>query len=339
DSAGNPVTIGGRTFGYNAAGRMVAATNGSVVTTFVYNALGQRIKKSTGGVATFYSYDESGHLIGEYDASGTPLQEIVWLEDIPVASVRLEPCGLSVFYIHTDHLNTPRRITRRSTAQAVWQWESDPFGSSPPNENPSGLGTFNFNLRFPGQYFDSETSLSYNYFRDYDSVVGRYLESDPTGLQGGLNTYGYALQNPVASTDPLGLDTYQCTRKLNKVPFRFGPLFHQFVCVGDKATGYTCGGLTPSASRVFDTPGVIHNDEYQASRCELVRPEDDCVEKCLKAGFKAPPPNYSLDLSQGENCQSYATGAVSDCVATCTHPVHKTPKLPWEPAPTLRPHR
>jgi hypothetical protein len=61
-----------------------------------------------------YLYDESGHLLGEYDGTGNAIQEIVWLGDIPVATVRQEACGLSIFYIHTDHLNTPHRITRRS---------------------------------------------------------------------------------------------------------------------------------------------------------------------------------------------------------------------------------
>jgi len=74
-----------------------------------------------------------------------------------------------------------------------------------PDENPSGLGTFELPLRLPGQYFDKETNLHYNYFRDYDAALGRYAESDPIGLYGGLNTYSYALDNPLSLTDPLGL--------------------------------------------------------------------------------------------------------------------------------------
>jgi RHS repeat-associated protein len=69
--------------------------------------------------------------------------------------------------------------------------ESEAFGASLPDQNPSGLGNFVFNLRFPGQYYDTETGLFYNYFRDYNPATGRYIESDPIGLQGGINTYAY----------------------------------------------------------------------------------------------------------------------------------------------------
>src|SRR6185312_13928276 len=119
------------------------------------------------------------------------------LNDTPVATIRIEACGLSIFYIHTDHLNTPRRITRRSTSDVVWSWESDPYGTTQPNENPSGLGVFPFNLRYPGQYFDAETALNYNYYRDLDPATGRYIESDPVGLGGGANTYAYVGGMPV----------------------------------------------------------------------------------------------------------------------------------------------
>jgi len=102
-------------------------------------------------------------------------------------------------------LNTPRVITDQQQ-RVVWRWENqEPFGNSPPEENPSGLGEFTFPLRFSGQYFDRETNTSYNYFRDYDPATGRYVQSDPIGLAGGLNTYGYANQNPLSFVDPSGL--------------------------------------------------------------------------------------------------------------------------------------
>jgi RHS repeat-associated protein len=77
-----------------------------------------------------------------------------------------------------------------------------------PNNNPSGAGAFEFNLRFPGQYFDWETGLFYNVNRDYWPDGGRYVESDPIGIRAGLNTYLYVNGDPLGSTDPLGLMGY-----------------------------------------------------------------------------------------------------------------------------------
>jgi RHS repeat-associated protein len=116
----------------------------------------------------------------------------------------LKPKSVELYFIHTDHLDTPRLITNM-TQQAVWRWDNDePFGNNMPNENPSGLGNFTCNLRLPGQYFDKETNLHYNYFRDYDPAIGRYVQSDPIGLQGGINTYAYVGSNPLAYSDPTG---------------------------------------------------------------------------------------------------------------------------------------
>jgi RHS repeat-associated protein len=88
--------------------------------------------------------------------------------------------------------------------QEVWRWKSDAFGlGSAINAPTSGL--YSINLRFPGQYYDSESGLHYNYFRDYDPQTGRYVESDPIGLNGGLNTYGYVEGNPTSRIDFWGL--------------------------------------------------------------------------------------------------------------------------------------
>ncbi|HVV72515.1 MAG TPA: RHS repeat-associated core domain-containing protein [Verrucomicrobiae bacterium] len=146
-------------------------------------------------------------------------QYYVWLGDIPVATVLewyevnqdtgdLEASAPGIFYIHTDHLGTPRRLSdyQDATNTLVWRWDSDPFGVGAENGDPNGTGVYYiFDLRFPGQVYDAETGKHYNYARDYDPATGRYVESDPIRLQGGTNMYAYVNGNPISNTDPLGL--------------------------------------------------------------------------------------------------------------------------------------
>lgn len=110
-----------------------------------------------------------------------------------------------LYFISVDHLNTPRLVAD-ATGTTVWRWDQEePFGVNVADENPSMLGAFEFPLRFPGQYADNETNLHYNNFRDYESILGRYIQSDPLGLGGGIHTYFYVRNNPLSLTDPSGL--------------------------------------------------------------------------------------------------------------------------------------
>jgi RHS repeat-associated protein len=111
---------------------------------------------------------------------------------------------VAVYYVHPDHLDTPRTIVS-ATNVLVWSWDGDPFGTTPANENPNGLGAFGYGLRFPGQQYDAITGLHYNYFRDYEAGSGRYVQSDPIGLDGGINTYAYVEFDPTSASDPFGL--------------------------------------------------------------------------------------------------------------------------------------
>ena len=200
--------FGAATFTYDGVGRMASATANGITTAYQVNALGLRVRKaSTNGTttsATAYAYDETGRLVGEYDGTTTavvPTQETVWLGDLPVATIR----GGTVYYVHADHLGTPRYVTEPSGALR-WMWESDPYGVAVPNETPTaGLAAFQYNLRFPGQVYDAETGLHQNGFRDYDPVTGKYAESDPIGLGGGVNSFGYVGARPTSLIDRLGL--------------------------------------------------------------------------------------------------------------------------------------
>ena len=113
----------------------------------------------------------------------------------------VSPVRAETYYFHTDHLGTPQAVTD-STGTVAWQGSYDPFGNA-----TETVADVEQNLRLPGQYLERETGLHQNWFRDYDPRIGRYVESDPIGLDGGLSTYGYAFQNPVKYTDPSGLIT------------------------------------------------------------------------------------------------------------------------------------
>ncbi|WP_457334618.1 RHS repeat domain-containing protein [Rhizobacter sp. P5_C2] len=147
-------------------------------------------------------------MLGEYDRNGAALREYVWLRDTPMAMFTPDPANPTgeplVYFIHSDHLNTPRVVVDRNN-QVRWRWLAEPFGTSAPETNPSGLGVFTQNLRFPGQYADQESGLFYNYRRQYDSSKGGYTQSDPIGLAGGSpSTYTYVDGNPLLGTDPNG---------------------------------------------------------------------------------------------------------------------------------------
>ncbi len=137
----------------------------------------------------------------------------------PSGQPTTQPVGL--YYVHADHLGSPRMITRASDDQVVWYWDNvDAFGNNPAVEQPTATAPrFQYNLRFPGQYYDQETGTNYNYFRDYDAVTGRYVQSDPIGLKGGINTYLYTMGNPLKWTDSRGLAIWICSRAVRGFPF------------------------------------------------------------------------------------------------------------------------
>ena len=356
DGAGNLTDDNTYTYSYSDRGRLASVSrksNSTLLASYAYNGLEQRTMKlgATDTSVTQYVYDEQGRLLGEYDFYGRPLQETVYLGDLPIAvitqtigpkpagavvadnsdaasvavgtwatantpagsfqgadyrthaavagtstdsftwklnlpgpgkyffqakwnadatratdakytitgantdgttvktvnqqsngntwtylglknvtaattvSIKLSPSttgsvsadavqalpanavATSVNYIYADHINTPRVITRASDNKMVWRWDhADPFGVLQPNQDPSSLGAaFKYNPRFPGQVYDAETGLYYNGHRHYEPDTGTYTQSDPIGLGGGINTYGYVGGNPVNFIDPLGL--------------------------------------------------------------------------------------------------------------------------------------
>ncbi len=198
DAMGNVTGDTARTYVWSAAGLLKEAKiGGSTVGTYTYDASNLRTKKVAGGTTTQYVHGLGGLLSGEYDNSGVLIREYIWLNGEPLAQIDKSGGTETVIYLHTDHLATPRYGTS-AAGSTVWTWDSGAFGKEAPT------GTATVNLRFPGQYFDAEITLHYNWNRFYNPATGRYISSDPIGLAGGLNTFGYALQSPVVYYDPEG---------------------------------------------------------------------------------------------------------------------------------------
>ncbi len=195
-------------FAYDERNRLAARmVSGNASHGYAYNARGERVLKtdvSTSANSRLYAYDESGRLLSESDSSGAALQEMLWLDDLPVGVI----AGGVLHHIQPDHLGSPRKVIDATANAAIWDWPilDNPFGEAAPDQDPDGNSVpFVMNLRFPGQYFDAETGLHYNYFRDYEPGTGRYVESDPIGLRGGVNSYAYVDNAPTIWTDALGL--------------------------------------------------------------------------------------------------------------------------------------
>lgn len=157
---------------------------------------------------------------------------------------------------------TPLRATDR-TGSVVWSASYSVFGKATLSTSNQIL----MNLRLPGQYYDQETELHYNYFRDYDSATGRYVQSDPIGLDGGINTYAYALSNPISFSDPTG----------QIVPAIVGGAIWGYRAY----QGYRLGRAAYAASAIG--AGVIAG---------LERRKDQ----------PAPPPPPPSDVNKGEDC-------------------------------------
>ncbi|KXZ65124.1 putative deoxyribonuclease RhsC [Acinetobacter venetianus] len=160
-----------------------------------------RDKVVNGALATMtqFIYDEQSHLIGEYDKNGV-LVEYVWLGDKPIAAIYGVGNTAQIYYIVSDAQNTPRRLVSSANHAVVWAWDSTAFGLGDP------VGNVTFNLRFPGQYYDAGTNQFYNHNRYYNPELGRYMEPDPIGLEGGLNPYAYAGNDPINKIDATGLN-------------------------------------------------------------------------------------------------------------------------------------
>jgi RHS repeat-associated protein len=158
-----------------------------------YNSLGQRVLDN----GKINNYDLSGKLISVND--GNKVIEYIYLGNAKIAMVNDDSIDTNVYFAHNNYMNMPRLFTDEYK-NVVWSGDFTPFG-----ELYNEYGSISNVIRFTGQYKNIESEYFYNYFRDYDAGLGRYLQSDPIGLNGGINTYVYVTGNPINYVDPLGL--------------------------------------------------------------------------------------------------------------------------------------
>lgn len=186
-----------QTYVYNGFNRMSQSNVNGRVTDYVLNAQGQRVAKLNASISRYYFAGHNQLMAERTDDTWT---NYLWFDGQLIGQLR----DGNLNFVHTDHLGRPELVTD-ANQQTVWRAYNYAYGRTVQQDDIGGL-----NIGFPGQYYDEETGLWYNGFRDYDASIGRYVQSDPIGLAGGLNTYAYAAGNPLSHIDPLGLKDCKC---------------------------------------------------------------------------------------------------------------------------------
>lgn len=218
-SSGSVASV--RRYQYDPLSRLIAVRDGadSLIAEYEYDPFDLRLVKTlhrdAAGQAlstpqrTHYLYSDEG-LIAEADAQGQVTAQYGWKPGGPwstdpvfiktiVQGTEGGPAQISYAYFHNDHLGTPLRATNQA-GEIVWRAEHNSFGAAVLASD----NRLTNNLRFAGQYFDTESGLHYNTRRYYDPIAGRYITADPIGIAGGWNLYDYANGDPANQLDPRG---------------------------------------------------------------------------------------------------------------------------------------
>jgi RHS repeat-associated protein len=249
DANANITSETGWTYVYDLSNQLIRVLQDSTqVAEYTYNGTGQRIKKVTQTETRIFHYDLRGYLIAETNQSGQMLAEYVYHGDQLLSVIKP---GEAVYYFHNDHLGTPQVLTD-DTGAIAWKAVYTPFGGA-----VTSIQTVENPFRFPGQYYDQETGLHYNYFRYYNPQTGRYITPDPIGLWGGINLFAYVQNSPLRYIDPYGLDLIGS--QLRDANGNTVFYFHDT----DMGADYIYRGITEPAPKISPKTGKEYGEDAQ----------------------------------------------------------------------------
>ena len=328
DSNGNMVTQteAGKTtvYQYNYENRLIRIElpDGDYIT-YKYDVRGRRVKKNINGTVTEYLY-AGNNLLAEYDTVGILHRNYFYGPGDLNPSILVQN-GKSYFYLK-DHLDTPQKVVDEN-GDIVWFGEYKAFG-----DLSITIDTLENNFRFPGQYFDSESGLHYNYYRYYDNATGRYLREDPIGFNGGINLYIYAQNNAINLIDFFGLEVgvSVCVRPLASWWAEAVPANHAYIQIGAWSAGFQADDTvhipednpTHSGKKCWPAKKAKKGKMADGTPCKCVTDKD--IQKCIKnaghkGAIKGGYPSYSW---HSNNCGDWVINTLDKCCMKGNIPWH-----------------
>ncbi|MEO8034190.1 MAG: RHS repeat-associated core domain-containing protein [Acidobacteriota bacterium] len=306
DPAGNETSVGASLFTVSPRNQ-VATGDGAG---YSYDGRGVRITTSVGSTSRLSLYTPELNLMSESESAASLAYDYIWFGGKPVAQV--DVAASTTHWTFADHLGTPVLQTDAS-GTIDWRAEYEPFGSI----YTLRTGTTRHQpLRFPGQEADpANGEREYNIFRWYRSGWGRYTQSDPIGLKGGINSFSYA-RNPLTQVDPLGLslsqkqlDDMSCCELLKTLRRISGEIDEV-----KRQTAYdvenTHGGMMPAAMITAYIGHYIKYVQYRRSLRKALKSYDDrcppgqpaaAIRKNVAVDDAYPPPLDSFWKAWREN--------------------------------------